>query len=670
MITPFDERSPLPILDLYDSNLMLRAIQVAKEDYDQARQDYKDFKKEYGDFISPIAKDMDWYRENVTGKVQDAINDLYSNGIDPLRSAEGRATIQNIINNIDTGAVGMLRQSAENARQFLNARAKLEASGLYNPLYAKYDGPSLDQYSTLGNDGQGVWDKMSPTPIQNVAVFGNPYFEGMKPNIKSASKNGVSYKVESITMEDLKRIADSKFNELVNTPQGQLMYKYFLDKTGNDVVAAREAFNNTIAAGQERRMYTNDDYDDNWYKRQQLNLQYQKMAQDQANANRSYQLELAKLGLKDQANYVQPMEQRQIDKNVTSRAEALNNYQQLFSAAIQNQQKYIDDYEKQKNISTIGYNETITPGFFTSGSGMVPTYISSSVTRTPYIKNKNSEQQLSKLKRSADSARFNINIYNEILKGGSQALMKYGYIDKNGFPTEQYTKLMTKTYLNKRAMSGLSDDQKQQTVNGLFDALYSAGSLADGDFKNWRNSQFASGNEAELPGVKGKKLISTSTGKYKYAPVYKQNSLGVKSSDIGQHLNAWLANNAEAWIWNKDNIQDYFLPSKSGEKYATEGTILVSKKDLEDFAKNYGHSLDDVVKYEKLKAHVFTNNRDATLSSYEQPLVYYEIPVIDELYNNGGFNYYRINETINKKDFGGSQNTKDREDAQRHSAMN
>jgi hypothetical protein len=36
---------------------------------------------------------MDWYNENVTGKVRDTINNLYANGIDPLRSAEGRAAI-------------------------------------------------------------------------------------------------------------------------------------------------------------------------------------------------------------------------------------------------------------------------------------------------------------------------------------------------------------------------------------------------------------------------------------------------------------------------------------------------------------------------------------------------------------------------------------------------
>jgi hypothetical protein len=61
--------------------------------YEKGQQQLKDFYKEYGDFISPIQKEMDWYNQNVTGRVRDTINNLYASGIDPLRSAEGRAAI-------------------------------------------------------------------------------------------------------------------------------------------------------------------------------------------------------------------------------------------------------------------------------------------------------------------------------------------------------------------------------------------------------------------------------------------------------------------------------------------------------------------------------------------------------------------------------------------------
>ena len=58
----------------------------------------KDFNKQYGDFFSPIQSDMDWYNKNVIGAARDQLNDLYSSGIDPARSAEGRAIISRFIN--------------------------------------------------------------------------------------------------------------------------------------------------------------------------------------------------------------------------------------------------------------------------------------------------------------------------------------------------------------------------------------------------------------------------------------------------------------------------------------------------------------------------------------------------------------------------------------------
>jgi hypothetical protein len=51
-----------------------------------------------------------------------------------------------------------------------------------------------------------------------MATFGNPYFEGMKPNVHSKSRDGIDYSVESITEQDLRNVANAHFNELVSTP--------------------------------------------------------------------------------------------------------------------------------------------------------------------------------------------------------------------------------------------------------------------------------------------------------------------------------------------------------------------------------------------------------------------------------------------------------------------
>lgn len=298
----YDNWIQLPTRDLYDTQVMAMAINAAKDMYEKGEQRIKDFNTAYGDFVTPIQADQDWYNQNVTGKVRDTINNLYARGIDPLRSAEGRAIVAQLVNNIPVGQVAKLRSSAENAKAFLKSRQELEAKGLYNPLFAKYDGPDMATYHTLEDEsgaGMGIWERMSPTRITDMATFGNPYFEGMKPNIHSASKNGVSYSIEKIDENDLRAIADAHYNELVSTPQGQLMYKYYTDLAGGDPVKARQMFNDAVVDGQRRRIYQKDDYDDQWAKRQQISQGWAKINQDREQFNWKKFTDSVQLGLID-----------------------------------------------------------------------------------------------------------------------------------------------------------------------------------------------------------------------------------------------------------------------------------------------------------------------------------------------------------------------------------
>lgn len=286
MIGSQDSWVQMPVMDLYDTQMMLAAVNAARDMYNRSEERMKDFKKEYGDFITPIQADQDWYNQNVTGRVRNAINQMYAAGIDPLRSAEGRAAIASLINNIDTGSVAKLRSSAENAKEFLKARKQLEAQGLYNPLLAKYDGPDMGSYSTLdrldadGNviAGQGIWDKMSPTPYQDMASFSKAYFDNIQPFQRSATKNGISYTVSEINMNDLHRIADAHFNDLVQTPQGHMMYQMFLDQNGGDANAARQNFNDAVVSGNIDRLRYTDNYDQREYQMQNLAIKRQNLA--------------------------------------------------------------------------------------------------------------------------------------------------------------------------------------------------------------------------------------------------------------------------------------------------------------------------------------------------------------------------------------------------------
>lgn len=273
MTYAYDDYVQMPTKDLYDTAIMKMAIDAAKDMYDKGQAQMENFYKTYGDFMSPIAKDMQWYGERMNN-VRAVVNDAYARGINLFKSPEGRAIVAQLSHSVDPMKFNMMRQSAENAKMFLKAKAELQAQGLYNPLLAPYDEPSLSDYSTIES---GVWGKMSPTPYQNIATFGNPYFEGMKPNIHRESRGGVDFSVEEINENDLRNVADAHFNELVSTPQGRLMYKYYRDMAGGDSnpnadATAREMFNNAVVDGQRRRIYRKDDYNDNYYKAEDLKL--------------------------------------------------------------------------------------------------------------------------------------------------------------------------------------------------------------------------------------------------------------------------------------------------------------------------------------------------------------------------------------------------------------
>ena len=149
------------------------------------------------------------------------------------------------------GSIAKLRSSAENAREFLRERAKLEAAGLYNPTLAKYEGFDPNTYSTLdrldteGNivRGRGVWDKMSPTPYQNMADFTKAYFDNIFGMIQDMIKKiiGRLFKrfPKALTQieELVLKFVEDEFNKTRNlqTDIAEMNFTYFyIDELSND----------------------------------------------------------------------------------------------------------------------------------------------------------------------------------------------------------------------------------------------------------------------------------------------------------------------------------------------------------------------------------------------------------------------------------------------------
>ena len=117
--------------------------------------------------MSPFAKDMERYNQMV-GDVKDTINYLYANGIDPLRSAEGRAAVSRVIASINPAELNAMKANAKTGYAYLEAMQKLRQTGKYSQAQEDFDialtrATPFDQFATSnGQGGFNSWDRISP----------------------------------------------------------------------------------------------------------------------------------------------------------------------------------------------------------------------------------------------------------------------------------------------------------------------------------------------------------------------------------------------------------------------------------------------------------------------------------------------------------------------------
>lgn len=229
MIYAYDQYTPLPVQSIYDTQMMLASIGAAKDMYEKGLQEMKDFKNEYGNFLSPIAKDIEWYDKNVTGKVRDAINTMYANGIDPIRSAEGRAALSRIINQIDPAAVNFRKQRAANALAMQKNIDDLKAKGLYNEAFSNSLGENPNNWA---EDFIGT---TSATPYMDYEQKYGHLFDKMGFEYdEEESKKHPGMIVMTKNKDRMRNILSSNRQDLTNDRQ----YQYDLNNMAAQIAAA------------------------------------------------------------------------------------------------------------------------------------------------------------------------------------------------------------------------------------------------------------------------------------------------------------------------------------------------------------------------------------------------------------------------------------------------
>lgn len=246
MVYANDQWIQLPTRDLYDTQVMAMAINAARDMYEKGQQEMKDFQKTYGDFLTPIMADQDWYNQNVTGKVRDAVNALYAQGIDPLRNAQGRAVISQLINNMPYGDIAKKRIRAKNAEEYYKNMAALRLNDKYNEDFSKYLKEDPSQWDP---NSAGI---TSPTAYSDLNAKTSPWFDKVNRNAYLYTKDGYDY--FGVKPEDLMQVMNSQIPDFVNSNYGRYQLELARQQVGpnaSDAEALEQLKRNIVSANNE-----------------------------------------------------------------------------------------------------------------------------------------------------------------------------------------------------------------------------------------------------------------------------------------------------------------------------------------------------------------------------------------------------------------------------------
>lgn len=256
MIYGQDEAVRYPVKDLYDTGMMSMYIGAIKGEYERGIKEQEEFMSKYGDFISPFQKDVENWDKLTTDPIIEAYDYLQANGIDPLRSQEGRAVISNIMRKVPREKLSMLRQSAAAGQEYLKNRGEMQAKGLYNPEFEQF---MLGDRTFNGQDtlSQGMWARTSPSEYKGLRTLTDPWFKNRTAKYKY-TKNGYDY--FGYDTKDMEQTADTQIDAFLASDYG----KFFYDRALKVAQASRQPGETDVQVSQRAKdILVNDIVDAN-----------------------------------------------------------------------------------------------------------------------------------------------------------------------------------------------------------------------------------------------------------------------------------------------------------------------------------------------------------------------------------------------------------------------
>ena len=278
----YDEPVAVPIIDLLDSSMMAQYISAAREQYNQALQEQKEFAKEFGELYGPNANLNKEFYDITRGAVNKGLDYLYQNGIDPLRSAEGRAYIQKIIRERPYAEIANLKAQNEAMKTYQRYRAEAMRNGTYDPDFEKFSlgGKTLE---TWDPSTDGMWTREAPSKYSSLKDWTSNLFDNMQLEYdpELTKQAGGLYQVYSKSPKKMQQILDANINDMTKSDLG----RYYLNMYGGDIDALKADIIN------RNREYTQVDMRPDQVK---VHLNDQNFQANEAAKQRAFQREMAK----------------------------------------------------------------------------------------------------------------------------------------------------------------------------------------------------------------------------------------------------------------------------------------------------------------------------------------------------------------------------------------
>ena len=225
MIYGQEQAAIYPVADLYDTGVMNMYINAIRGEYERGIKQQEEFISKYGDFISPFQKDVENWDRLTMDPFIEAYNYLEKNGIDPIRSQEGRAVMSNIMRKVAREKLSQLRQSAAAGQEYIKNLGELQAKGLYNSDFERFllgDRTFADQ-DTLS---QGMWSRTSPTEFKGLRTLTDPWFKNRTPKFDAAltKQKNDGFQYYTYTRDDMRKAADDQIQAFLGNDYGRYYY--------------------------------------------------------------------------------------------------------------------------------------------------------------------------------------------------------------------------------------------------------------------------------------------------------------------------------------------------------------------------------------------------------------------------------------------------------------